>query len=123
MEHMIRVGAIFVIPTDRFDISTYSRTALQAISHIYCYENCSGGIGVAKKLFSVWQVALERGVEVARNCECRLGCQNCIEPTKYWDISKLHIDKIKCIELAEELLEIVSKGPDKKFQDGLMVSV
>ena len=119
VEHMIRVGAMFVIPADRFDTNTHSRVGSELAA--YCYENYPGGIGVAKKLFSVWHVALEKGVEIARNCKCSAGCQNCIEPAKAWDISNANIDKVKGIELAEELMAAVRDGPDRKFQDGLMV--
>lgn len=121
VEHMIRVGAMFVIPMDRFDTSTHSTTANGPSA--YCYENYSGGIGVAKKLFGVWQTALEKGVEIASSCGCALGCQNCIEPAKSWDISNAHIDKVRGIELADEILAAARKGPDWKFQDGLMVPV
>ena len=121
VEHMIRVGAMFVIPADRFDTGTHSRTGSELAT--YCYENYPGGIGVAKKLFRVWHVALEKGVEIVRNCKCASGCQNCIEPAKSWDISNANIDKVKGIELAEKLLEAVRNGPDRKFQDGLMVPV
>ena len=121
VEHMIRVGAMFVIPADRFDTSTCSRTGSELAA--YYYENYPGGIGVAKKLFNVWHVALEKGLEIARSCRCPTGCQNCIEPAKSWDISNANIDKMKGIELAEELLSAARNGPDRKFQDGMMVSV
>ena len=121
LEHMIRVGAMFVIPADRFDSSTYSKTSEEPSA--FYYENYSGGIGVAKKLFSVWQTALERGIEIAENCECRSGCQNCIEPAKSYNISNSDINKIHGIELATELLETVKRGPDRRFQNGMMVPV
>ena len=118
VEHMIRVGAMFVIPAYRFDTSTCSRTGSELAA--YCYENYPGGIGVAKKLFSVWPVALEKGIDIARNCRCSSGCQNCIEPAKSWDISNANIDKVKGIELGEELLTAARNGPDQRFRDGLM---
>ena len=121
VEHMIRVGAMFAIPMDRFDTSTHS--TIGGAPSAYCYENYPGGIGVAKKLFSMWDIALAKGVEVARNCRCTSGCQNCIEPAKSWNISNTLIDKVKGIELAEQLLEAVRQGPTRKFQDGLMVPV
>lgn len=121
LEHMIRVGAMFVIPADRFDTSTYSRTGSELSA--YYYENYPGGIGVAKKLFDVWHVALEKGLEIARGCSCSKGCQNCIEPAKSWDISNANIDKRQGIELAGQLLAAVRAGPDRRFQDGLMVQV
>ena len=118
VEHMIRVGAMFVIPADRFDTSTCSRTGSELAA--YCYENYPGGIGVAKKLFGVWQVALEKGMDIARNCSCSTGCQNCIEPAKSWDISNANIDKKKGIVLAEQLLAEAQHGPDRKLQNGLL---
>lgn len=121
VEHMIRVGAMFVIPADRFDASSHSRTGNE-LSAFY-YENYSGGIGVAKKLFDVWHVALQKGVEIARSCTCIKGCQNCIEPAKSWDISNANIDKRKGLELADQLLSTVANGPDRRFQDGLMIPV
>ena len=119
LEHMIRVGAMFVIPSDRFDTSTYSKLSDEPSS--YYYENYSGGIGVAKKLYEVWQIALEKGIEIAANCNCRSGCQNCIEPAKSYNISNTDIDKVHGIELATHLLASVKDGPDRKFRNGRMV--
>ena len=121
LEHMLRVGAMFVIPADRFDTSTYSKVNDEPTA--YYYENYSGGIGVAKKLFEVWQIALAKGIEIAENCDCRLGCQNCIEPAKSYNISNSDIDKVRGIELARKLLEAVKNGPDTKFRNGRMVPV
>lgn len=121
LEHMLRVGAMFVIPADRFDTSTYSKPSDEPTA--YYYENYSGGIGVAKKLFDVWQTALAKGIEIAENCDCRLGCQNCIEPAKSYNISNSDIDKVRGIELAREHLAIVKNGPDSKFRNGRMVPI
>lgn len=120
LEHLVRVGAMFVIPADRFDTSTYSKTNESGAEAFY-YENYSGGIGVAKSLFNVWVVALKKGMEIAKNCPCKIGCQNCIEPAKSYDISNAQIDKIRGIELASDLLAAVEKGPDRKFQNGRMI--
>ncbi len=121
LEHLIRVGAMFVIPADRFDTSTYSRLGDEPAA--FYYENYRGGIGVAKKLFNVWQTALRKGVEIASQCGCRLGCQNCIEPAKSYDINYPNIDKVRGIELASKILATAEKGPDRRFQNGMMVPV
>ena len=120
LEHLIRVGAMFVIPADRFDTSTYSKGGDEPVA--FYYENYSGGIGVAKKLYSVWQEALLKGIEVADNCMCRRGCQNCIEPAKSYNISNADIDKRDGIRLARIILKDLKGGPDREFQDGQMVS-
>ncbi len=119
LEHMIRVGAMFVIPADRFDTSTYSKTNDEPTA--YYYENYSGGIGVAKKLFEKWQQALSKGIEIARNCKCKSGCQNCIEPAKSYNISNENIDKSCGIELANNLFAAVEHGPDHQFRNGRLV--
>ena len=121
LEHMIRVGAMFVIPADRFDTSTYSKIGDEPIA--YYYENYSSGIGIAKKLFTVLPNVLEKGIEIAENCDCKLGCQNCIVPAKSYNISNIAINKISGIELARILLDAVNKGPDQKFRNGLLVPV
>ena len=59
LEHLFRVGAMFVIPADRFDTSTYSKTSEEPAA--FYYENYKGGIGVAKKLFEVWADSLGEG--------------------------------------------------------------
>ena len=105
LEHMIRVGAMFVIPADRFDASTYSKAGI-----LYYYENYPGGIGIAKKLFEVWQSVLKKGIEIAKDCSCQLGCQNCIAPAKSYKSSDAVIDKNQGIELATRLLEAKELG-------------
>ena len=123
LEHIIRVGGMFVIPADRFDTSTYSKIGDAPTT--YYYENYAGGIGVAKKLFSVWHDVLKKGIEIAESCACRSGCQNCIEPAKNYNASNAEdkIDKRGGIALAAHILEEVERGPDRKFQDGMMIQV
>jgi len=121
LEHMIRVGAMFVIPADPFDTSTYSRIAEEPTA--FYYENHEDGIAVAQKLFEVWPTALEKGIEIAENCECQLGCPNCIQPAKSYNISNTEINKVRGFELAEILFRAVRRGEDYRFQDGRLVAV
>ncbi len=51
LEHLLRVGSMFVIPADRFDSSSYSKLREQPT--VFNYESYSGGIGIARKLFDV----------------------------------------------------------------------
>ena len=121
LEHLVRVGALFVIPADRFDASTWSNSSDTTTA--YHYENYPGGIGVAKKLFDVWPAALEAGIHVASNCPCERGCQNCIEPAKSWDFSNMEVNKRYGIELANTLLNAIKKRPTHSFRDGILVAV
>ena len=119
LEHMIRVGAMFVIPADRFDSSTYSRTGDDPTS--FYYENYRGGIGVARKLFQVWRKVLQKGAEIAQHCGCKTGCPNCIQPAKSYNISNADINKGHGITLANKLLSASATEPDRIFSNGLMV--
>ena len=121
LEHLIRVGAMFVIPADRFDASTHSKAGAEPTASYY--ENYSGGIGVARKLFEVWPTALRKGMEVAENCPCRSGCSNCIEPAKSYNISNTAIDKAHGVALGNELLASLESGHDRKFVKGRWLSV
>ena len=122
LEHLLRVGAMFVIPADRFDTSTYSKPTENPAS-IFYYENYSGGIGVARKLTEVWPKALEKGIEVAANCQCDHGCPNCIEPAKSYDMSSANIDKVEGIKLGRHLLKVVRNGPDSEFRNNQLVPI
>ncbi|MCY4332123.1 MAG: DEAD/DEAH box helicase [Cyanobacteria bacterium MAG CAR1_bin_15] len=118
LEHLIRVGAMFIIPADRFDTSTYSKLkSAEDSASIYYYENYSGGIGVARKLSEVWPKALKKGIEVAENCQCSHGCPNCIVPAKSYNISNANIEKTEGIKLGRHLLQIVHNGPDSELRN------
>ena len=105
LEHIIRVGAMFVIPADQFDTTTYSTAGEEPIASYY--ENYESGIGIAKKLYAVLPDVLNKGIDIAEKCRCKSGCPNCIEPAKSCGISNPDIDKIRGIELARNLLDIV----------------
>ncbi len=102
LEQMFRVGAMFVIPTNRFDTSTWAEPKDFTA---YYYENYSGGIGIARKLYNEWSSVLSKGIEIAQNCPCASGCQNCIEPAKSWSSSNVNIDKAAGIQLASRLVK------------------
>lgn len=121
LENILRVGAMFVIPADRFDTSTWS-THKDGLT-VYYYENFEGGIGVARKFFEVWPTVLKKGIEVAQNCPCRPGCQNCIEPAKTWNSSNTAIDKQAGLELAHCLLAAEMNGPNLQLRNGRMVKM
>ena len=118
LENLFRVGAMFVIPADRFDTSTSAK--LKDGLTVYYYENYEGGIGVARKFYEVWPDVLRKGIKIAADCPCASGCQNCIEPAKSWSTSNLDIDKWAGIELGKKLLDSYNNGPDHQFRNGRM---
>ena len=123
LEQLIRVRAMFVIPADRYDADTFSRQGNSQGNSptAYYYENYAGEIGVAKKLFGVWREALAEGVKIARQCECKPGCPNCIVPPKSRTNADANIDKERGIELAEKILAAAQNGPTAEFRNGMMM--
>ena len=113
LEHLMRVGSLFVLPIDKFDVNTYSTPG-----RAYYYESYGGGIGIAKKVFSVWANVLREGIKVAESCSCKRGCPDCIVPAKLYDVSQ-DIDKTEGIELARMLLSCYDDGPSHEFDQGL----
>ena len=126
LEHLIRVGTLFVLPVDRFDTSSYSIAGSvdgNTPKRVFYYENYSGGIGIAKKVFEKWPECLNRGMQIAAACQCRSGCQNCIEPAKSYNSSGGDLDKRLGIELGYQLLSAYQQGPSRRFHQGRMVAV
>ena len=121
LENLFRVGAMFVIPADRFDTSTWSKQGETVTS--YYYENYEGGIGLARKLFDTWPTALKKGIEVAEKCSCQTSCQNCIEPAKSWDLNDTAIDKNAGLVLANRLLTAKEQGATHKLDSGRWIPI
>lgn len=95
------------------DTNTYSKASDEPTA--FYYENYSGGIGVAKKLFEVWQSALDKGIQIATDCSCRRGCQNCIEPAKSYNSGNSTIDKSSGVQLARAFLREAKNNPGQVF--------
>lgn len=115
LENLFRVGAMFVIPADRFDTSTWSKQGDPITA--YYYENYEGGIGVARKLYEEWTTALIKGIEIASKCTCERSCQKCIEPAKSWNLSDTQINKSAGIELANRLLTAIEHGATHELRN------
>lgn len=121
LEHLIRVGAMFVIPADRFDASTWSK--LGNGLRIFYYENYGNGIGLARKLFDIWPEALNKGIAIAEKCSCEKSCQRCIEPAKSWNLSEVEIDKRAGIKLAKKLMASKDKGITGEVRHGSWIAL
>jgi DEAD/DEAH box helicase domain-containing protein len=110
VENMFRVGAIFVIPTDRYDTSTFCKPKEH---EIYFYENYTGGIGVSEKALTAWREVLKEGIVIAENCSCKKGCPKCIHPPKLKDATM--IDKEQGLILAKNIISISNVAANEKF--------
>ena len=103
---ILRLGTRYVIPVERFDTSAFPNFD---INTVYIYENYSGGIGIVKKLFHIWDKALRLGCRYAESCPyCYIGCPACIQPPKSWDLGNISVDKKQGIALAQKMLRTAS---------------
>lgn len=110
IENMFRVGAIFIIPSDRHDTSTFCQPKE---NKFYFYENYSGGIGIAEKALSVWQKVFEKGLDIASQCSCKKGCPSCIMPPKFK--SDMPFDKQAGIQYIEEMIAEIKNGASERY--------
>ena len=116
LQHLLRLGTLFTIPTEAHDVIPYSNPNDRSA---YLIESHAGGIGIVRKVFERWREVLGTGVRMAEDCRCHKGCPNCIVPPRAQD----DLDKRRGIELARELLSL-SDGPhDDEVRDNLWVPV
>lgn len=113
LENIMRVGAIFTIPSDRHDTSCLSRSKTH---DMFIYENYEGGIGMAEKLYEACINVIERGTMIARECKCKKGCPLCIYPPRLKDTAD--IDKESGLELAGWILNKMKKPAEEEFDPG-----
>jgi len=111
LEQLIRLGSMFVIPSDRHDICTLCKDAPQFT--VYLYENVPGGIGIAEKAYTVWQDAIREGIKIAEQCDCMDGCPRCIFPPRLRDTHGM--SKCSGIDLATKILNFTSNPPTETF--------
>ncbi|MFH0795163.1 MAG: DEAD/DEAH box helicase [bacterium] len=109
VEHIMRIGAPFIIPCDRHDYGTLTNP-----QGVYLYENIAGGIGIAEKFLKVWQNVLHRGIEIASKCSCEEGCPRCIYPPRFMQ-DDYHLDKREGIKLAAEMIKLGSEMAEEIF--------
>ena len=111
LEHIMRVGALFVISADRNDISTWSNPSVKTL---YLYENYPGGIGVARQIFDQWMQIMKVGIDIAEKCqECKQrktpkGCAACILPP----FNTGDMDKREGVKLARSILKLENSDAD-----------
>jgi len=111
LEQIIRLGTMFVIPSDRYDTSTFSSVKIPYM--VYLYENVPGGIGIAEKAFSVWREACEEGIRIAERCDCKDGCPRCIFPPRLKETKGM--SKQAGLRLARKILEITEEKPTEEL--------
>ena len=114
-EQLLRIGAIFTIPTDIHDTTTYYSISDK---QVYLIESYPGGIGIVKAAFNKWHDIIRTGIKVADACKCSKGCPHCIMPPRYYRGNDKW-DKNKGIELAEYVIAATSGLPEEKFSNGL----
>ena len=112
LQHLLRLGTLFRIPTEAHDVIAHANTSDRAA---YLIESHAGGIGIVRKVFERWREVLSTGVQMAEDCPCRTGCPNCIVPPR----AREHLDKRRGITLARKLLLATDRPHDDEYVDGL----
>jgi DEAD/DEAH box helicase domain-containing protein len=112
VEQLLRIGAPFVIPCDRHDLGTWTKTAPLPV--VYLHETVAGGIGVAEKALQTWPTILQMGIDIAQRCPCRQGCPRCLQPP-HWPVDADGPNKQRAIQLAQAFIELASSAPRERY--------
>lgn len=113
VEQLLRIGAPFVIPCDRHDLGTWTKTT--RLPAIYLYETVAGGIGVAEKALQTWPTILQMGINIAQRCPCQHGCPRCLEPP-HGPADAAGPNKQRAIQLALTLIELADSAPRERYE-------
>ena len=111
-EQLVRIGAPFVVPCDRYDLATC--TQLGDVPTVFLYETVPGGIGVAEKALEVWTEIVQTGMRIAERCGCVRGCPGCIVPPRL-PPGYEEPRKDKALAWAKALLGKVRRGATDRF--------
>lgn len=112
IEHLLRIGAPFVVPCDRHDLSTWTNG--QSPPTVYLYETVPGGIGIAEKTLEVWPTILRTAIEIAQRCRCKHGCPRCLVPPRLREGSE-EPKKAPTIAAAQHLLSLLESGSRERY--------
>ena len=112
LQHLLRLGTLFRIPTEAHDVIAHASPRENAA---YLIESHAGGIGIVRKVFERWREVLSTGVQMAADCQCRSGCPNCIVPPR----SREDLDKRRGISLARKILSVTDQPHQDEYVEGL----
>lgn len=116
IEQLLRIGAPFVIPCDRHDLSGLSST--KQMTAAFLHETVPGGIGLAEKLLRVWRAVIKQGIQIAEACSCEEGCPRCIHANRF-DRGVDSTKKLAVVKYAKRILRKTQKPPDEGFDQKL----
>jgi len=116
LEQLMRIGAPFVIPCDRHDLSGLANT--NQLTAAFLHETVPGGIGLAEKLLSVWRAVLQQGIKVAEACACEAGCPRCIHANRF-DRGVDSTRKSAVVNYAKRILRKTQDPPDEELDQAL----
>ena len=111
LQHLLRIGAVFSIPLDAHDIFPLAVKGQGMDFKAYIVESYPGGIGIAREVFERWQELLKLGIRIAKECNCKKGCPNCIVPPR----KQGELDKVAGIVLAHALLKATERAHDREI--------
>ncbi len=110
LEQLLRIGAPFIIPCDRHDLGTHSKSP----ASIYLYETVPGGIGVAERALDLWPRMVQLGIKIAERCKCKHGCPSCLVPPRL-PPNAGELRKGPAIALARQLLKLEASELREKY--------
>lgn len=121
-EHsLLGLAPLFAL-CDRNDLGGYSQLAHPQLKgpSVFLYDGYPGGIGLAARLFDVFQELVTRTAILVRECECDTGCPSCIHSPKCGH-GNIPLDKKACVMVLEIIsgvrdLQVAAKSDVEKIE-------
>ncbi len=115
LEKMIRVAVPFVVPCDRYEVSSLTSVPNRKV---YIYETVPGGIGIARKVFFDPVRVLEQGLQIAEACSCEFGCPRCIALQRI--PGEERVPKQGAVQLGRHLVNAIRNGHSDELDPELL---
>lgn len=105
LEHAMIAMLPLLVLCDRNDIGGISHPWHEELEGpaIFIYDGYSGGMGLTRKAFSLFDRLLKKTLAAVRDCPCELGCPSCVHSPKCGSGNR-PIDKQCCLAVLNGLL-------------------
>ncbi len=121
LEHLIRVGTMFVVPADRFNTSSYSRNSDELTA--FCYETMLAESVLLRNYSRFGKPAWRKELKLLVIAIADLVAKTVLNLQNHMASVIRRLITVRELHIAETRLDTVKKGPDRKFHNGCLVNV
>ena len=121
LEHLIRVGTMFVVPADRFNTSSYSRNSDELTA--FCYETMLAESVLLRNYSRCGKPAWREEMKLLVIAITDLVAKTALNLQNHMASVIRRLITVRVLHIAETRLDTVIKGPDRRCRNGRLVHV